>query len=257
MTESLNNLRVLVTRPAHQAENQINLLKAEGALPIPLPLLSILPVEEQHSDYHLLKQHFLDLDLYQHIIFISPNAANLGCNWIDQYWPQLPLGINWLAIGERTADILNNFGIDAYHSPLGYDSEALLASPALQNIAGKKVLIMRGQGGREKLAEELRARGAEVSYAELYTRQCPEYNNNDIIQALSPAPDAIIISSGAGLENLLQLLKQVELKIDLLKNCHLVVPSNRINSTAKAFGFNKITTASGPDDQAMLETLKQ
>ncbi len=256
MAKSLEQLRVLVTRPEHQAENLIQLLQAEGAEPVPFPLLQIEPITETSSGFHILKQQIMDLDLFQHLIFVSPNAANFGCDWIDQYWPQLPVGIQWLAIGKKTAETLSNFGIDAYHSSLGYDSEALLESPALQNIAGEKVLIMRGEGGREKLAEELRARGAEVSYAELYRRSCPDHNNNDILQALQPSPDYIMISSGEGLNNLLNLAKQtIQLSADSLRQCHLVVPSERINKEARQAGFNKITTASGPDDQAMLKAL--
>ena len=233
------------------------MLKQAGATPVALPLLQISAIDESHPSYHQLKQHFLDLDLFQHVIFISPNAAQFGGDWIDEYWPQLPVKVNWFAIGNRTAQTLSNYGIDAYHSPLGYDSEALLASSALQEVAGDKILIIRGVGGRPTLGEELSARGAEVSYAEVYVRECPEYNNTDIDQALSPAPDVILISSGEGLDNLNKLLLQTGFSADSLKECKIVVPSDRVNNKAQAMGFKQITTASGPDDQAMLDTLKQ
>lgn len=260
MPNSLANLRVLVTRPEHQARKLTEQLRALGAEPIPFPLLKIQPISETDENFHPLKQHILDLDLFQHVIFISPNAVDIGYEWIDLYWPQLPLGVQWLAIGKQSAALLNNYGIDAYHSPLGYDSEALLASPALQQITGDNILIMRGQGGREKLATELRARGAEVSYAELYRRECPVYSDAEIADALFNRPlDAIFISSGAGLDNLLDLIQRPNGKFstDSLLRCHLVVPSERIKKAAEAAGFNRVTTASGPDDQAMIDTLKQ
>ncbi|EAR61125.1 uroporphyrinogen-III synthase [Neptuniibacter caesariensis] len=260
MADKLNGLRVLVTRPAHQADTLYELLLQQGADPVRFPLLQITPVTSADSGFHLLKQQIIDLDLFQHIIFISPNAVELGYEWIDQYWPQLPLGVQWLAIGKQSAARLNNYGIDAYHSPLGYDSEALLNSPALQKIAGDKVLIMRGEGGRETLAEELRARGAEVSYAELYRRESPCYSAKEISDALlSKHLDAILISSGAGLKNLITLLSSTgkELSTDSLLNCHLIVPSDRIKQEAQGVGFNRITTASGPDDRSMIAALTQ
>ncbi|WP_286240431.1 uroporphyrinogen-III synthase [Neptuniibacter halophilus] len=257
MADQLANLRVLVTRPAHQAAALLQQLQALGASPVPCPLLEICPVSEADPDYHPLKQQIMDLDLYQHVIFISPNAARIGCDWIDQYWPQLPVGIQWLAIGRQSAEQLLNYGIAAYHSPLGYDSEALLASPALQQVAGERILIMRGQGGREKLASTLRARGAEVSYAELYRRQCPDYSAAELKQCLFSQPlDVILISSGEGLSNLLRITATTpELSRDSLFNCHLVVPSERVQQDAKEAGFKRVTTASGPDDASMISAL--
>lgn len=260
MPDSLNNLRVLVTRPDHQSDQLKQQLRAQGAEPVPFPLLRIEPISETDAEYHPLKQKVLDLDLFQHVIFISPNAVRFGYDWIDQYWPQLPLGIQWLAIGKQSADLLSNYGIDAYHSPLGYDSEALLQSPALQTVSGDKVLIMRGQGGREKLADELRARGAEVSYAELYRRECPDYDIQETTDALFSQPlDAILISSGQGLENLLNIVTSHadKFSIDSLIKCHLVVPSMRIKQQAEQAGFMRVTTAAGPDNQSMINALMQ
>ncbi|MDO6514909.1 MULTISPECIES: uroporphyrinogen-III synthase [unclassified Neptuniibacter] len=258
--EHLTGLRVLVTRPLHQAQHLIQALRSHGAEPIAFPLLKISPITESDTNYSALKQKILDLDNFQHLIFVSPNAVHNGYDWIDQYWPQLPIGIKWLAIGKQSANALSNYGIDAYHSPLGYDSETLLASPALDNIRGDKVLIMRGEGGREKLAEELRARGAEVSYAELYRREQPTYNDGEVAEALyNNELDAILISSGEGLHNLMSIGKgsQQQFSTDSLLKCHLIVPSERIKHDAESAGFTRITTAAGPDDQSMITTLLQ
>lgn len=258
--QALTRLKVLVTRPAHQAKNLLQQLRQHGAEPVAFPLLTISNITESDKNYHLVKQQIMDLDLYQHVIFISPNAVHSGYDWIDQYWPQLPIGVNWLAIGKQSAATLSNYGIDAYHNPLGYDSEALLTTPALQNITGEKILIMRGEGGREKLATELRARGAEVSYAELYRRETPIYEDGEVAETLYKYPlDAILISSGAGLDNLLLIGKgtQQQFSTDSLLNCHLIVPSERIKQAAESKGFTRITTASGPDDHSMISALMQ
>lgn len=255
----LSGLRVLVTRPAHQSDSLINLLKAQGATPVALPLLEIQPVPESDPKFQLLKQKVLDLDLNQHVIFISVNAAEIALELIDQYWPQLPVGVQWLAIGKQTAGLLSNYGIDAYSSPVGYDSESLLSSPGLQQVAGDKVLIFRGEGGRETLAKELGARGAEVSYAELYRRRMPAYSDQQITEALyqPESPDVILISSGEGLQNLLTLAtgSQSQFSPEGLFNCHMVVPSERIKKLAAEAGFRNVTTANGPDNQSMINSL--
>lgn len=256
--QPLHNKRVLVTRPSHQARNQIDQLKALGAFAVPLPLLAIRPFTAPEPAFHLAKSRILDLDLYQSVIFISANAARIGAELIDDYWPQLPIRVQWLAIGKQTAATLANYGIDAETTPLGYDSEALLASPLLQQVAGQKILIVRGLGGREILAETLRARGAQVDYADLYQRTCPDYEDNEIEAALfQPLPDALLITSGEGLDNLLRLAtgNHQQFRLQPLLTRTLVVPSHRIAERAAQAGFTRIRTAAGPDDQAMIEAL--
>lgn len=255
---ALQGKRVLVTRPAHQATPQINGLSALGAIPVVLPLLEIRPFSSPAVEFHHAKGRILDLDLYQHVIFISANAARFGAELIDDYWPQLPIKVNWLAIGRKTAAVLTDYGIDADSNPLGYDSEALLESPTLQQVRGQRVLIVRGQGGREKLAETLRERGAQVDYADLYQRVCPVYSDSDIEQTLhQQRPDVLLVTSGEGLENLLLLApgSRQQFALTNLLNCPLIVPSERIAQQARLAGFTRITTAAGADDQAMINAL--
>lgn len=250
--------RVLVTRPAHQANRQINQLHTLGAEPLPFPLLEISPFTPPSLEYHRAKSHILDLDLYQNVIFISANAARFGAELIDEYWPQLPIRVNWFAIGKKTAALLADYGIDAETAPLGYDSEALLKSPFLQQVSGERTLIIRGLGGREKLAEILKRRGAQVEYADVYQRLCPSYSNSTIKNMLYQHPlDALLITSGESLANLLTLAtgSQDQFKTDTLLNSQLVVPSERIAQQARLAGFKRIKTATGPDDHSMIQVL--
>lgn len=256
--QPLKGQRVLVTRPAQQNQQQIEQLSVLGASVVPLPMLTIEPLAEGSSIAIAARQQVMDIDLNHHVIFISPNAAKYGIELIDQYWPQLPIRVNWHAIGEKTSKILADYGIDACRSHLGYDSEALLHSPLLSDIREQRCLIMRGCGGRETLADTLRVRGATVAYAELYQRLQPVYSDSTIKTQLYEQPlTAILVSSGETLTNLLQVSRgsQQQFTIQSLLDSHLVVPSARIATQAKAYGFTKITVAAGPDDQSMIETL--
>jgi len=252
MTEPLKQQRILVTRPAHQAQGQIDQLTALGATPVALPLQQINPVTEADPGYHPLKSHILDLDLYHAVIFVSANAARIGLDWIDEYWPQLPLGVSWYAIGRRTAEVLADYGITAFHSKNGYDSEALLAAEPLQAVDGQKILIMRGQGGRELLADTLRQRGAQVEYADLYQRQCPHYAEAQLDEVFATPPDAMLVTSAEALDNLQALAGP---RLTSLQQHPLIVPSERIASLARQQSWQLVRVAEGPDDSAMIQAL--
>lgn len=246
---------ILVTRPRHQAMGQAELLTSLGAQPVLLPLLEITPTSEDDSQYPLLKSRILDLDLYHKIIFVSANAVHTGMDLIDQYWPQLPVGIEWLAIGKQTCQQLSHYGISATPPEQGYDSEALLQLPALQQLEDQRILIMRGTGGRELLAEQLQARGARVDYADLYQRTAPDYTSAQISSTIGNKDvAAALITSGEALHNLDQLLQQ-QPQLNFLKTALIVVPSSRIASLARPLGYTRVIVANGPDDRSMAEAV--
>ncbi len=248
------NPRVLVTRPLHQAQGQAELLASLGFEAVVLPLIDITPLNETDPAFPLLRSRIMDLDLYHKVIFISANAVTAGMDLIDQYWPQLPIGIQWMAIGRQTAVKLAEFGITAIQSPHGYDSEALLAMPQLQQVNEQKVLIMRGEGGRETLAGELSQRGARVEYADLYRRSMPLYTSGQISSTIGDKPfAAVLLTSGEAVNNFSQLIADQHL--NTLKHTTLVVPSERVARIAAELGYTRVITASGPDNQAMAETV--
>ena len=116
----------------------------------------------------------LHLDQYQHVIFISSNAVHFGMALIEDHWPQLPLGLTWYAIGGATAAKLEHFGIEAITPGSVMTSEGLLALSLLQNVRDQRVLIVKGQGGRDTLAQELTRRGALVEELPCYCRCLPK-----------------------------------------------------------------------------------
>lgn len=247
--------RVLVTRPRHQADQQARRLRELGAEALLLPLLEIEPLAESDPAFAEARRCILDLDLYKAVIFVSANAARLGAELIEDCWPQLPVGIEWLAIGASTAATLEVYGIHACHSPEGYDSEALLRSAPLQQVCGERILIVRGDSGRDKLASELTARGARVDYACLYRRARPEPDPAVLESTIYGQPlSAILITSGESLDNLVRLVEGSEAAARL-RACPLVVPSRRIADRAADAGFKRTLLASGPDDHSMIGAL--
>lgn len=254
----LTGQRVLVTRPAHQAEALCQQLHSLGADVARFPTLAIAPTPTDAPGYAALKARFLDLDHYRRVIFVSANAARLAHDWIDRYWPQLPVRIDWLAVGDATARTLETLGIPARSAEGAMDSEALLALPALQRPDGERILICRGEGGRETLGETLRARGAQVDYAELYRRIRPPYEDRDVESIIyKKLPSAMLVTSAEALSNLVDLCRGRQHPFPWQRLCAitLVVPSRRVAEQAAALGFSHVRVAANATDGAMIATL--
>lgn len=257
---NLQGLTVIVTRPEQQSQQLCSLLTSAGSKPVSLPMMSIIS-DDDAIDKEQIKQCILDLDHYHHVIAVSTNAAQLFHQWVDQYWPQLPIKVNWLAVGEATANRLKVFGYPVSHPEAGMNTESLLSLPELQQLTHQKVLICRGIGGRETLAETLQSRGAKVDYLELYYRSPCRYNRENLRDTLmSPVaenqPTAILISSGEGLQNLTKELQQLTAtEIQSLLQTNIVVPSERVAELAESMGYQSISVADNATDQAMMTAL--
>ena len=125
--------------------------------------------------------------------------------------------------------------------------------PQLQAIAGQKVLIVRGEGGRETLADNLRAKGANVEYLTVYKRMLPTLDNTDLNQLVAKQQLLITITSGETLQNLIALVNTSQQAT--LRELPLVVISDRIKHLAEDLGFKRIVVTSRPDNAAILETI--
>ena len=224
---TLKGLRVLVCRPGEKAAGLVARLTEAGAQVRSLPTLSIEAVPEQDQ---AVKQAVMSLDRFQHVIFISESAARFGADWIDRYWPQLPLGIQWYAIGDKTARTVRRLlplSEQEIQQPVdGIDSEALVQLPGLQgSLANESVLIFRGVGGRPHLGEALAGRGAKICYAQVYRRVQPEYSEGDLRRDLSEFdPHLLVCLSAETANNLSGLAERVRFD---LSTKSFIMPSKR------------------------------
>lgn len=261
----LQGLQIVVTRPSAQAEPWAQRLRELGAEVQVIPLLEIVPVAEP-AQQQAIKNCILDLDVYQKAIFVSQNAVEQAFAWIDRYWPQLPVGIAFMAVGDTTARQLQAMDVavtDLAHSQSGaMTSETLLQAPALQQVAGEKIVIFRGLGGRPHLGEVLAERGATVHYCELYERRLPAAAATQLaavlarLQAQPQAPLVVALHSGEALENLHTILqRQPTLQVNALNNLQLLVPSQRVQAQAQAAGFRQVVAAQNATDPCMLQGL--
>jgi len=247
----LEGKTIWVTRPEGQADMLTGKLEQAGARVCKLPMLAIEPLPEDAD----IKARVLDLDHYQLLFFISTNAAGLGMDLIENYWPQFPVQLDVFSVGPTTASLLESRGLKVHYPEQRMTSEALLALPALADIGGKKALIVRGVGGRDLLATELKKRGGSVDYLELYRRVCPAYASGEIGDAYrQQRPDAVVMTSAEALANFKDLLDRDNLNPP---DVPLYVSSGRIAEQAKQMGFVQTRTMPGADDTAIIDSLKE
>ncbi len=245
----LEGQKVLVTRPKHQAGGLVNAIEQAGGEAVLFPLIDIVPLENPQT----FDDYWKRLPDYQWLVFISANAVNFAAS-MNGGRITLPKTVQVAAIGKATARALQQLNIQVSLLPdEGYNSEALLSMPAWRNLSGQQVLIVRGVGGREKLAETLKQRGAEVDYLEVYRRCLPDNDVEPVKKLLaSRKVAAIVLTSGEALKNLLTLLNQET----TLLSIPLVVISSRIATIARRLGFKRIKISQGPSEQAIIESLK-
>ena len=245
----LKGIRVLIARPKGQGETLTAQLQNKGAEVVQLPAIEIQPTPLNTQ----IKNCFLNIDQYQHVIVISTHAARLGLHWLDHYWPQRPVFIKWYALGEKTASILNKADIEVITAFQGNDSEALLDLPELTQLNNESVLILRGLGGRERLKQTLEQRGANVDYAELYQRGLPSYSHSELDKALIKfLPEILITLSGETLNNLVKLSKNRDI---MITNKTVLVPSKRVAEQARLLGFSKILIPDALDEHSLIKCL--
>lgn len=242
----LHGRHIVITRPLGQAGKLSNLIKESDGETVSFPLIEITPL----NNYDAFKGTISQLDQYDWAIFISSNAVQNGMPFVSKL--QLPASLQFAAIGPRTAAELASFGIQNTLIPKDrFDSESLLALAQMQNIKNKKVMIFRGIGGREVLADTLKSRGAQVNFAECYQRVNPQKDLSTLTTLKkNKALDAIVVTSSEAMRHLLSMAKHQ----DLLKNVKLCVNHARIAEEPMQLGLD-VHVATAPGDDAMLACL--
>ncbi|MGY2398506.1 uroporphyrinogen-III synthase [Pseudomonas sp. SDO5271_S396] len=245
----MSQWRVLLTRPAEESIALAASLSDAGIFSSSLPLLETEPLPVTPEQQAI----FRDLGRYCAVIVVSKPAARLAVRRLDRIWSGLP----WFSVGAATGQVLAGHGLDVHYPQTGDDSEALLELPALREAVarpGARVLILRGEGGRELLAERLRDRGASVDYLELYRRFLPAYAFGVLTQRIQlERLNGLVVSSGQGFLHLQALAGSDWPQVAQLP---LFVPSPRVFEMARAAGAEKVVDCRGASAAALLVALR-
>jgi uroporphyrinogen-III synthase len=243
----LTDLTVLVTRPAVQCAALCAEIERQGGTAIAFPAVEIEPVAVQAT---------LASDDYDLVVFVSVNAVEHGARQVTK-----SARTRIAAIGRATAAALAAAELAADIVPeAGFTSEALLAHPQLQLASAARVLIVRGEGGRELLKETFVAQGISVETREVYRRARPHVDADRVAEVEArwsdEGIDVVTATSIETLQNLQAML--TERGRQLLSSTHLLVPSRRIVAAAVSAGLRgEVIVAAGADDASMIGALAQ
>ncbi len=237
---------VVLTRPQDQARALACKIEAAGGQAIYFPALEILARAPAPDAVEQLAAADI-------AIFISANAVEYGLRAMGG---NLPSSLKLAAIGSATAQALAQRGFQPNIVPAqGADSEALLETAALHDVAGKQIVIFRGVGGRETLRATLCQRGAKVAYIECYTRQRPDIAPGRVAELIDRNDIAAIhVLSRETLENFCHIVgSQGQQRF---RQTALFVPHHAVREAAWILGFSDVVVA-GFGDDGFLTALQQ
>lgn len=243
--------RIVVTRPSAQAEGLAARIRQAGGEPLCLPAIEIQAISDPGAVFAVADR----IEAFDLAIFVSRNAVRsaLGLLRARRAGKPWPARLRVAAIGRGTRQELETSGFAAVLSPPAQaDSEALLALPELAEIAGKRIVIFRGEGGRALLGETLAARGAQVEHAACYRRVRPAALGAPLAAWSGGAVDAVTVSSGEGLANLVAMLGEFAPR--LLRETVFFVPHPRLAGEAARLGVREAIVG-GPGDAETVAAL--
>ena len=234
-------MRLLVTRPATQAAQWVQQLRSRGVDAVALPLIGITPA----ADSAVVAAAWATLDTQRLVVFVSPNA-------VAHFFAARPAGARWPArtlagsTGNGTTQALLAAGVPNEqlaappHDAAQFDSEALWRQLQMLDWHDAPVLIVRGDGGRDWLADTLRGRGARVAHLAAYRRVTPQ---------LSAGEQAAFDAALADLRGHLWLFSSSEAVAALAdlapgaawRAARAIATHPRIVDAAVAAGFGEVT----------------
>ena len=243
--------RIVVTRPAGQAEHLATRLVDLGAVPLFFPVLTILPC----ADITPVIDAAIALDSYDLAVFVSPNAIEKTLDIIlpRRAWPEK---LRCIVLGKMSEKALRCRGINNVISPaLSFDSEALIALPELQQVSGQRIVIFRGENGRELLSETLMARGAVVHLVTCYQRLRATSNAAPLLKHWEAGTlDAVTLTSSEGLRYFFDMVGH--LGQAWLKKTPVFVTHQRIAAQALALGLKQVIPTAPGDDGLIAELMQ-
>lgn len=248
---SLAGRRIVVTRPAGQAASLAQAIAAAGGEALVFPVIEIAPV----CDPVELAAATAELERFQLAFFVSPNAVEQALGYIlpRRAWPP---ALVLSTVGKGSEAALARAGFHEVVAPAsGFDSEAVLALPEFQPeaVAGREVVIFRGDGGRDLLGETLLQRGAQVRYVTCYQRRIPAADPAPLLAAARQARlDALVLTSSEGVGNLLAMVGEAGRRD--LAGVPVFVPHPRIAEAVRQAGLGPVVLT-GPGDAGVMAAL--
>jgi uroporphyrinogen-III synthase len=231
-------VRLLLTRPAGRGAALFEDCSTRGWQVVWWPLQTIVPLPFSVPP---------ELPLPAVVIVVSAHAAELALPNLPTSWRDTTV----IAVGKATAQTLAELGWPQALVPSAENSENLLQLPPLQQVRGQRMVLLRGEQGRELISEQLLAQGAQLESLILYRSEGPTSNAADAIRLWSQQPGYIVVSSTQALQQLDQIVAK-----NHRDHLHLLCLGPRINAAAQLL-FKQVSTLSALTANAINDAIKQ
>lgn len=237
-------IALISTRPQETNVQLSDDLKNSEIKLLSFPLTEIHPL----NNYQIFDGVIKNIKTYQHIIFISTNAVHFFLERVKKLSLQIPKNLIFSSIGPTTKLLLQKkLSVDVHFPIKTFDSEHLLKEKIYNNVEGQKILIIRGEGGRETLKNALEEKGGIVNYGECYVRK---YVDIDLIQLKNDLVNYhhqfILFSSTNSAKHFIDQLHNIE--TDWLQNIKIIVNHKKIEGLLSKI-FKNIFVCNNIDTQ--------
>lgn len=241
-------MAVLVTRPDEQGSALCQLLINAGIDALHQPLISIKPGSSLSGIDKELEQFDIIIAVSQHAVTFTHQMMLAS----SSHWPK---AATYLAVGQKSAHVLSKNAQQKVHYPEISDSEHLLRLDVLQHVANKRIVILRGNGGRDLIFDTLIKRGAKVEYRDVYKRENIAFRSDLLVPLWQDRKvNQLVITSSGQLNHFVSQLSELEL--DWLFKLTLYVPSERIEQEALQLGFKKVVNTYSASNKDLLAALR-
>ena len=248
-TDPMGRPVVILTRQAKFLGNMASILDTLGYQPLAIETQQIEPVFNEK-----LLRLFRSLNQFTDIVFVSRNAIEIGMSMIQQQQSSISKSTRVMAVGAETAKHLFRYGVDALFPDHGTGADALLSVNQLADLTGRKILVVRGAGGLDWPAEEMRKRGAEVEHADVYIQKLATGGRERFDRLLTEHDriHGVFLHSAHSATNFMHFVKH---DLDRFEDTILVVGSERIGAVARKRGWQStILVAQSPSNKHMMIT---
>ena len=235
--------RVVLTRQTKDSNALASQLREQGVETLQFPLMAIEPLPVDSPQW-LSAEHCITA-----LIFTSSNAVQYGLNAIRDLASEDACTV--IAVGKRTLESLQSESIDAI-APEREDSEGILELPIFQDAIIDRVIVVKGEGGRDLLQRALIDRGVTVIDVICYRRYWPAVDVDKLNQFLEDGAPVVHVASGEAVVRMTDLVSTA-----LLRQASLVVPSERVAHQARALGWHRVEEAEGAGDAAFIEVFSR
>lgn len=231
--------RVVLTRQVKDSQALAAQLREQGVETLQFPLMAIEPLSVDVQHLQSAKNSVTAL------IFTSSNAVKYGLEAVRGIASDDTCSV--IAVGSRTLEALHAESIDAI-APEREDSEGILGLPIFQTAMIDRVVVIKGEGGRDLLQRALVDRGVGVVDLNCYRRYWPAVDLDKLDQFLEDGAPFFHVASGEAVVRLTDLVSAV-----VQRQASLVVPSERVAQQARALGWYTVEEAEGAGDAAFME----